>query len=337
MTRTPPDPAPRLRFAPPKVTPPGLWRRVPPAVFPPVLGLLGLAMAWRAGVAGFGLPGGLSQMLDGVAVALFVFAATAYAVKLARRPAVLHDELQILPGRAGVGAGIVAGYMTAAVLSAYAPGLARVVLVVMLGLHLAMLGVLLSVFRAGPPEIRTVTPAWHLNWVGFIVAARTAPLLGWDGLAQLLLWPMLAMACYIWAVSARQFIAGPPPAPLRPMLAIHLAPLALCSTVAVLVGPFWVGMAGACLIVLVLLILAASARWLTAAGFSPLWGAFTFPIAASAGMLWTLYAAMPSEGLRILAGLVLVAATMIVPPILFGVWRDWARGRLAVKTNAAIA
>ncbi|MDO5604431.1 MAG: tellurium resistance protein [Paracoccus sp. (in: a-proteobacteria)] len=329
--------AERLKFAMPRQVPAGLWRRVPPAVFPPLLGLLGLAMAWRLAIVHFALPPGLSGMLDGIAVALFVFALTAYGVKLARRPAVLFDELRILPGRAGVGAGVVGIYMLAAVLSAYAPWLGRVVLVAGLGTHLAMLTVLLAVFRAGPPEVRTVTPAWHLNWVGFIVAARAAPLLGWEGLANVLLWPMLAMACFVWFVSARQFIAGPPPPPLRPMLAIHLAPMALCSSVALLTGHLTLGLIGAGAAALLLAALLVGGRWLTVAGPSPLWGAFTFPLAATAGLFWLLHDLIPSEPLRLGAGLVLILATMIVPPIAFMILRDWARGRLAVKTNAAIA
>ena len=82
----------RLRFAPPKPAPKGLWRRVPPMIFTPILGLMSLALAWRAAMTQFALPAGLSGLLDGVAVALFLFAATAYAVKLLWRPAVLADD-----------------------------------------------------------------------------------------------------------------------------------------------------------------------------------------------------------------------------------------------------
>ena len=106
----------RLHFAMPRPVPPGLWRRTPPAMFPPILGTLALALAWLGGAGAFGLPLGLAQMGAGMAVAVGLFAVTAYAVKLIRRPAVLADELTVLPGRTGVAAGVLSLYLLAALI-----------------------------------------------------------------------------------------------------------------------------------------------------------------------------------------------------------------------------
>ena len=327
----------RLRFALPKHAPKGLWRRVPPMIFAPILGLMCLALAWRAGVAQFALPAGLSGLLDGIAVALFAFAATTYAVKLWRRPGVLADELGVLPGRIGTAAGVLCIYLLAGVLVAYLPHLARGVLVVGLVLHLILLTTVLRVLGRGTGDARRVSPAWHLQWAGVLVAARVAPLLGWPVLAEALLWPGLLAAAAIWLASLRQLRVMRLPAPLRPLLALHLAPLALIGTVLVLTGHPGMAQVIAVLVGSALLAGLLGARWLTAAGFSALWGALAFPVAASADLFWTLYAATPSEALRIIAGVVLVAATLIVIPLTFLILRDWARGRLAVKTNAATA
>ena len=329
--------AARLKFAPPKPAPKGLWRRVPPVIFAPILGLMALALAWRAGMAQFALPPGLSGLLDGAAVALFVFAATAYGAKLSRRPAVLAEDLAILPGRAGTAAGVLCVYLLAGLLAEYAPLLARGVLLVGLALHLALAIVALRVLAQGRGDAHRISPAWHLQWAGLLVAARVAPLLGWPELAEALFWPGLMAALAIWAASLRQVRAMRVPAPLRPLMAIHLAPLALTGTVLVLLGHPGAGQVIAALVGLVVLAGLLGARWLTAAGFSGLWGAFTFPVAASAGLFWTLYGAAPSEPLRLVAGLVLILATLSVIPITFLILRDWARGRLAVKTNAATA
>jgi len=78
--------------------------------------------------------------------------------------------------------------------------------------------------------------------------------------------------------------------------------------------------------------LGLAGRWLLRAGFSPLWGALTFPLAATASFWLSL-----GGGWRIPGGLVLVAATLIVIPIAIQVVKLWAKGQLAVKTNAAIA
>ena len=325
-----------MRFAMPRTVPPGLWRRVPPAIFPPILGALALILAWRGAAALFALDTALIEAGAGAMLALTLFAVLAYAVKLGWRPAVLHDELTILPGRSGVGAGVLALYLLAGILAPYAPTAARMMLVLGMLAHVIVLAVLLAVYRDGPAERRQITPAWHINWAGFFVAARVAPLLGWPRLAEVLFWPSLAAAAVIWAVSARQFLFATPPAPLRPLLAIHVAPFALTATVGAGLGYQGLAIAFAMAGLALLLVLAASARWLLAAGFSPFWGALTFPLAAMAGA-WIALAQDGVPGARIVAGLLLVAATLVNLPILFLVLRDWARGRLATRTNAAIA
>lgn len=326
-----------MRFLTQRKVAPGLWRRVPPAIFPPILGGLGLILTLRLGVLVFFLPEAIAEGLAGAMALLTVFALMAYGAKLLRRPGVLIDELRILPGRAGIAAMILCLYLWAGVIAPYAMGLAKSVLVFGMIAHLAVLAVLLHVYRLVPAGQRRVSPVWHLNWVGFIVAAPVAAGIGWTALATVIFWPSMVAAIVIWAISARQLQRAAPPAPLRPLLAIHIAPAALLGTVATALqidGPAailpWLALGG-------LLILAIRARWLLAAGFSPIWGALTFPLAAVAGC-WMLRAAVSGGAVdRLIAAILLVAAALIIPPILFLILRDWARGRLAIKTNAAIA
>ncbi len=323
-----------MRFAPARIAPPGLWRRVPPAIFPPLLGALGLVLAWRVAASRFGLPQALPSMLAGMVIAAWLFALTAYAVKLARRPSVLADELAILPGRAGIGAALVGIYAAAQVLAPFAPALGRTVLIAGMGLHLVFWAVVIPVMRRLPGQ-RRVTPVWQLNFVGPIVAAQAAAGFGWTAFAQALWWPMAAMAGFIWIASLRQLWAERVPAPLRPLLMIHIAPIAMLGTTAAAVGWSNVAQGFALALVPALALAAALLRWLTEAGFSPMWGAFTFPLAASAGLWLTMSGLHPEWAWP--ARLLLVLASLVVVPILFLVWRAWAQGRLAVKTNAAIA
>ena len=80
---------------------------------------------------------------------------------------------------------------------------------------------------------------------------------------------------------------------------------------------------------MILIALVGAARWVLAAGFSPFWGAFTFPLAAFASAVLPL-----SEG----AGLILLgAAAAVVPVIAWRVLALWPGNRLAGKTNAAEA
>lgn len=320
-----------MAFVAPKPRP-ALFRGTPPAIFPAIMGLFGLGLGWRVGAGAFGLPPGLGEAVLGAVTLLYLFCLAAYVRKLAARPSVLLEELRILPGRAGVGAMVLCLYLLAAVLLAYAPGPSRAVLIAALAVHGAFVAVLLRVLLTGPAEQRRVTPVWHLNFVGFILAGLSAPGLGLAGLGQAVLWGTGAVALLIWAESLRQFLAASVPAPLRPLLAIHLAPAAMLGLVALALGQ--VALAGA-LAVLAAALLAAlvlSARWLTAAGFTPFWGAFTFPLAATASLWLSLGGVW-----RVPGGLALVAATLIVPPIAFKVLQLWAKGQLGQKTGAAVA
>ena len=227
-----------------------------------------------------------------------------------------------------------AGVAASQVLAPYAPALARAVLVAGMGLHLVFWAVVIPVMRRQPGQGR-VTPVWQLNFVGPIVAAQAAAGFGWISLAQALWWPMAATAGFIWIVSLRQLLTERVPAPLRPLLMIHVALIAMLGNTAAAVGWAQIAQGFAWALIPALALAALRARWLTEAGFSALWGAFTFPLAASAG-LWLAVSGLHAEW-SWPARLLLVLASLVVVPILFMVWRAWAQGRLAVKTNAAIA
>lgn len=309
-----------------------LWQRTPPAIFPPILGLLGLAIGWQRGASAFGLPAGLADMLAGAVTLLFLFAFVAYATKVLRRPAVVIEDLRILPGRAGLAAAALSAYLATVILARFAPDMARVLFLGALGLHAALVAAILYVFATGPSEQRRVTPVWHLSFTGTIVAAIGAQAQGLQMLAAALFWVALACAVGIWLVSLRQFAKASVPAPLRPLLAIHLAPAALLGTVATGLAATGLSMVFALLSAGFLAVLVLRARWLLEAGFSPFWGALTFPLAATAGFWLALGGAW-----RIPGGLALVAATLVIVPIAVKVLQLWAKGQLAAKTGAATA
>lgn len=320
---------PAPEFPPRKVA---RFAKTPPAIFPVMLGALGLVLALRRGFAALELPQAPVDLLAGLAVALWGFAAFAYAAKLARRPSVLWDDLKVLPGRAGLAAGTAGMLAVAAVLVPFAPGAAGVVLFAGLALHGALALAVVRVLVGLPPEARGVNPAWHLTFVGFIIGGLSAAPLGHEGLAVALLWTMLPVAGVIWGISLAQLVRRVPPAPLRPLLAIHVAPAALFSLVAGLTGQAMLAMAFAVLGVAILLALLAAGRWVAQAGFSALWGAFTFPLAALSSAL------LAQDGVMLWAGLaLLVAALGVVPYVLWRVVKMWPTGTLAAKTNAAEA
>lgn len=321
-----------MAFHPPAATPPGLWRRTPPAIFPSIMGLFGLGLAWRRAGETLNLPAGPGEAILGAVTLLFLFSAIAYISKLLRRPKVVAEDLRILPGRAGVAAAVLSVYLLSLAILPYDAAVARFVLYAGLALHVMFVALLTYILAIGPAPQRRVTPVWHLSFSGFIIAALVAVGLQSYGMALILFGLTAMMACFIWAVSLEQIVREDVPAPLRPLLAIHLAPVALFGLVAAGLELDAVAMGAAGIAALMLVWLIARARWLTESGFSALWGAFTFPLAATAALWLTL------GNLWIWPGLAaLLLATAIIPVIAWKVVRAWARGQLAIKTNAAIA
>ncbi|MEX5729062.1 tellurite resistance protein [Rhodovulum iodosum] len=328
MTASPPPfLAPQPRFG----------EQTPPAIFPPIMGAFGLGLAWRRGAEALAAPAAVGDLVLGAVTLLFLFCAGAYLRKVLRRPGVVIEDLKVLPGRAGLAAMVLSVYLLAAALVPFSPGAALGLMSLALALNAGLAALVLYVLVTGPAEQRAVTPVWHLQFVGFILAGLTSAPLGYDGLSALLLYGTGAVAVLIWALSLVQIVRRDPPPPLRPLLAIHLAPAAVLGTVALLAGQTALALGLAALAAALFAALALRAPYILRAGFSPLWGAFTFPLAAFASLLLGLGAAGQGGGLAIAGGLVLVAATLVIPPILVKVLQAWAKGGLAPKTNAARA
>lgn len=328
----------RLHFAMPRPVPPGRFRRVPPVMFLAVMGALELSLAWAGGAGAFALPAGLAQLLGGMATALAAFVLFAYGCKLARRPSVLAEELAILPGRAGVGAGVLCLYLLAALVGAMmSRGAGLVLLILGLLCHAILLVTLARVLGDGPAERRQVSPDWHLSLAGLAVASKAALALEWPVLAAALVFPAILAALAIWGLSLRQVLAMRVPAPLRVLLALHVGPAAMLAILALELG--WTGM-GTLLAWVALggvLAMVLGARWLLAGGFSAFWGAPAFALAATASAWVALWAVQPTEPHRIIAGLLLALATLVVLPVFVMVLREWMRNRLPARSNAAIA
>jgi len=327
MKRPPKFPPPQ--FPPVKLK---LFQRMPPAVFPSIMGLFGLGMALRRGADVYGYPAGLGEFFLGGVSLLWLFGTLGYCAKIAQRPGVLLDEVKTLPGRAGLATMTLGVFLLAAVILPYSASWAYWVLLAGLVIHAGLALLMLRWMLTAPAEARQVNPVWHLHFVGFIFVGLTSAPLGLEALTATVLWGTGAFAVAFWAISLRQMIRQVAPAPLRPLLAIHLSPASLLGIVALQNGQILAAQVFAAIGFVILLALLLNVRWLTVAGFSALWGAFTFPLAAYASLL------MMMGGVFLWpATLLLAAAIGIVPAIAVKVIQGWTRGVLAQKTNAATA
>lgn len=320
----------RPKFVAPRQAPPGIWRRTPPMIFAPICGLLGLALAWQS-MADASVLGALSGLLDGAAVALFLFAVLAYLSKVFRRPAVVIEEQETLPGLIGIGAGVLSIGLCAGVLAAYAPMAGRGMLVIGL---LALLWLIVTSLRQMAAAEEAIGPERQFLSAGLLVAAAVAPMMGWPGLGRVLIWPGAGLALLLATINLMQLRRHRVPKVLLPLMALHLVPVAAYGMAAVQLGaPFLLVACGLSFVGLLLLPVLA-----LRAGSGLFLSVLTIPLGLSALLFAHLPPAFPGIGiLPVLASLVLVAATLTCIPATFLVMRDWARGRLATSSNAAIA
>lgn len=324
-------------FGVPAAKPAPKWKRTPPAIFAPIFGLFGLGLAWLRATDAFMIQDAPARMIFGATTLLFLFFFASYMMKVAARIGVWVEDLKILPGRAGLSAMSLSGMLMAVGLYPMSATLSATVLIIAIGLHTVTFALTAYLLITGPTEARAVTPVWHLTFVGFVISPLAALPLGWTTWSLIAFWGSFAAALAIWAASALQFARRDVPAPLRPLLAVHLAPASVIGVVALLLGYKTLGLALGLFAILLLAALVIRARWVTEAGFTPLWGAFTFPLAAFSSLMQMLGSAGMGEGFRVLGGLALVAATMMIPVIMWKVIQLWVKGQLAVKTNAAEA
>lgn len=115
------------------------------------------------------------------------------------------------------------------------------------------------------------------------------------------------------------------------MLAMHLAPAALFAIVATATGLQVLATGFATLTLALLISLIIAGHWLTVTGFTPLWSAFTFPLAASAAALLALD---ETRMFQIAGAVALIAATFAIPVILALVLRQWMTGQIPTILSA---
>ena len=169
----------------PRAPSPARFARVPPAIFPPILGLWGLGLGWRAageaagfGSAGFGAAPG--EVILGAVFLLWLGAVLAYGAKIARRPGVLAEEVRVLPGQSGLAALGMATMAGAGGVLPHAPGIGAAMLVAGFVAHVALAVGMARRLLAAPPEARAFSPVWHMVFVGPILAVAPAAALGFD-------------------------------------------------------------------------------------------------------------------------------------------------------------
>ncbi|MGB0411684.1 MAG: hypothetical protein ACPGFA_08870 [Pikeienuella sp.] len=314
------------------------WRRTPAALFPVCLGMIGIGLPWLSVAETMGGPKWFAGAWISVSAVAVLFCMASYLAKLMVAPRVLLIDLNPAPGRAAVSAGSMCLLVLAAALvrltGAAQPALALWCLG--LGLHAVYaLCVLYAIWADGLRNFR-FSPVLFLPFVGFIVATFGGPDLGQKALSHYLFWAALPSFLLIFVFSAPRFLLWPTAIPQRAAAAILLAPVSLLATASFILGMerfFDLFFIAACAVAAGLLV---GVRWLTAGGWTPLWGAFTFPLSAFTATM-VIAANRYGGAWEYAAWIVLIISSAIIAYLFTLTMWAWSRGRLAPATGAATA
>jgi len=314
-----------------------LWRQTPPVVFPVCLGFLALGLGWRRAADLLPwLSEDVGDLMLAVSTGYFLWFVAFYLVKLIIRPSVLLEDMRTPPARAGIAAMAMAMMILAAALLPLGVSLP---LVWWLGVAMQIAAsaiVLIATFR-GPAEARQFSTFQYLTFVGPVVGPIAGVPLGyvWQSyvliMAALLAYVMVTIGI-IWTLRR-----NPLPIPLRPSMMIFLAPPCIFALGFGSLGYdhiftlfYWLGSAVAFGLLLLV-------PWMIKSGYTPVWAAFTFPIAAFLNV--QLMAVAKGHGFWAITG---VYAGLLIgtPVVLYLVYRtvmEWVSGQLARKSGAATA
>lgn len=312
-----------------------LWKRTPPAIFPVCLGYAGLAIAWLNGADYLPFPRFIGEVLLGVSIVFFLYFLAFYIAKLIARPSVLLEDVRMPPLRAGIAAIPMTILLLSAALypiSEFAPVVWWVGVVLQVG---ATIAVLYAIWK-DPAEKRSFNTFMYLTFVGPLTSAAVGIKLGYGDIIFWLTMASFTAFLVITTGFARSFFRTRLPHPLRPSLAILLAPVSL---LALSFGQLGMGQAFSIFYIIswvVFIGLLFALPWMTKGGWTPVWGALTFPFGVFANV--QVLALAKGYGTLAEAGfyLVLLIATPLTFYIIYRASMAWVTGVLSEKSGAAV-
>ncbi|RCX10108.1 SLAC1 anion channel family protein [Extensimonas vulgaris] len=281
---TPTDPAPATHTSAGSAPAPPSLAYLPVALFTTVMGVAGLALAWAKASALAGAPALPALCLRGVATALYVVLFVLYALKALRYPA------QVAAERAHpVQVNFFPAISTGMVLLSIAwlptlPGVAHGLWSVGAAAHLVLTLHAVGSWIFHPHySIQHASPAWFIPAVGNVLM----PIVGMQWAPPDISWFFFSIGVVFWLVLMtivlyRLFFHEPLPPPMRPTLAILLAPpSAGCVAYLALTGQVD-GFARVLysMALFVFLLLASHVRQFARLPFSTAAWGYSFPLAA---------------------------------------------------------
>jgi tellurite resistance protein len=194
------------------------------------MGTGGVGLAWRQAHHALGVPAVVGEALLAFTALLWVVVVALQALRALRYPEAVLAELRH-PVRVAFAAAPTIGLMiVSAFLHSHAPGLGAALWAVAVALHLLVAMMLLRRILAGRGEIAMISPPLLIPFAGLVLAPVFGVRMGFVEASAM----MLGIGVILWLATLplllHRLVAGPPlPPPLRPSLAILLAPPAIAA------------------------------------------------------------------------------------------------------------
>ncbi len=292
------------------MTPP----RVPASYFGSVLGLAGLANAWRAAHQAWTLPAAPGEGLAALATATWLVLVALYAAKWLQVPDQAREEARHPVQCCFIGLVGVAAMLVALCVKPYSAPAAQGLFVAGAAFTLGFAIWRTGALWRGERDEAATTPVLYLPVVaGSFVTATVASALGHQDLARFAFGGGLFAWLAIESVLLRRLYSGPQmPPPLRPTLGVQLAPPVVGAVAYLAVNGGQPDLLAHALVgygVLQALILLRLARWIGEQPLGPGYWAFTFGATALATATIRLARSPGEQGLAIAA---FVAANLVV-------------------------
>jgi len=314
-----------------------LWRQTPPAAFPVCLGFMSLALGWTN--ASHVIPAiseDIGHLLLAASTGYFIWFFAFYLRKVLVRPKVVLEDMESAPARAGIAAMAMSMMLLAAALLPFGISVPLVWWTGVILQTIASVVVLYSIWEE-PREKRHFSTFQYLTFVGPVVGPLAGVQLGYVWESKLLINAALVAYVIVTAGILLTIRRDPVPEKLRPSVMIFLAPLCLFALGYGVLGYdtaftvfYWAGS----IVAFGLLLLVP---WMVRGGYSPVWGAFTFPIASFLNV--QVMAVAKGHGIwaeiGVYAGLII--GTPVVLYIVYRTVMEWVTGDLSRKSGAAIA
>jgi tellurite resistance protein len=204
---------------------------LPVSLFGSVMGLSGLALAWRLAGTSFGLPAWIGEALGLLAAGVFVALALCYGIKCVESPTAVRAEFAHPVAVNFFGTPIISLLLLAAVAAPYSVVLTNALWVAGTVCMLGFAWLIVSRWMSVRQQVVHATPAWMIPVVGTLniaIAGATLDLPGAHALSAFGLAVGLFFAVPLFTlILSRLIFEEPMPQPLQPSLMILVATFAV--------------------------------------------------------------------------------------------------------------